>query len=200
MLRDTKNDWYVSSIQNTSESDFSISVPTSGLDSLFLQSGDVVKINLATETSKIKFDTVVLGWNRDNIPLYVLAMPRDYKKIQRREFYRISAFLEVLYAEINESGEQSGFIPCSSLDISGGGIRLLLKKVYQPGAQLRLKIKIPLEPDVEVEVIGKVVRTWPHQDPKQQQTAVQFIKIRRRQQDLIVRFVLNKIIQQKRLV
>lgn len=197
--KDMEGGWYVSSVQDITKNDFSISVPTRGLDPLVLNRGDVVKVTLFSETAKVEFETRVLGWRSDNIQLYALAMPKEYKFIQLREFVRISSILDVSYAEITDTGELSEFVSCNSLDLSGGGIRLLLKKDYSPGSKLKLRIKIPLEPSVEVEAIGKVVRTWPQQIVNQFQVAVQFTDIRRRQQDLIIRYIFNKMSQQRRL-
>ncbi|HOV80416.1 MAG TPA: flagellar brake domain-containing protein [Bacillota bacterium] len=199
--KDAKEEWYVSSIQDISEYDFSISIPTHRQVPLVLNMGDEVKVNMITEVRRIEFETKVLGWRHDNIPLYVLAMPEEYRFVQLRQFVRIPAILDAAYAEIDDEGNLSEFMPCSCLDISGGGTRLLLKKEYPPGAGLMLRIKIPLKPDAdtEIETFSRVVRTCPHQDADYFQAAVQFKGIRRRQQDLIIRYVLQKMSQQMKL-
>lgn len=195
-----EEDWYVSSVQDMNDNDFCISVPTRGPNPMVLNSGDSVKISFVSEMSRLEFETKVVGWRYDNIPLYVLALPKEYKRIQLREFVRIPVVLETYYSEIPEEGRQPVFIRCNSLDMSGGGIRLLLNKDYPANTRLMLKFTLPLKarPE-EIEVLCRVVRSWPDQNTKLYQTAVQFVKISNRQQDSIVRFILMKMSEQKRL-
>lgn len=196
-----EEDWYVSSVQDISNHDFCISVPTQGQSPLVLHNGDIVKISLVSEKmARIEFETKVIGWRYDNIPLYVLALPKDSKRIQLRNFVRIPVMLEVYFSENVEGDHQPAFTKCTSLDISGGGIRLLLRQEYPAGTRLNLRILIPLNNRTEeVEVVGRVVRSWPDKNVNLYQTAIQFTEISRKHEDLIVRFVLSKMSQQRRL-
>jgi len=195
-----EEDWYISDIQDIGKHDISISIPTKGSNPLVLNSGDLVKISLVSETSRIEFKTKVVEWRFDNIPLYALALPKDFKRVQLRDYVRIPIILEVNYADLPDPGQKPVFIKCNSLDLSGGGIRLLLQKEYPADTSLLLKITIPLPArQEELEVVGRVVRSWPDQNVKLYQTALQFIKISRKQQDLIIRFILTKMSERRRL-
>jgi c-di-GMP-binding flagellar brake protein YcgR len=197
---DGQDDWYVSNVQDCDNKNFCISIPTQGPNPLILHEGDAAKVLLISEVSRFEFQTLVTGRRYDNIPLYVLALPKEYKRIQLRDFVRIPIVLEMHYAELPEDGQAPVFIPCSCLDLSGGGMRLLLKKGYHTDTGLLLKFTLPFDKYVEnVEAMGKVVRSSLINSVNLYHVGVEFIKISRRQQDLVVRFILSKLYGQNRL-
>jgi c-di-GMP-binding flagellar brake protein YcgR len=200
VTRAGEEEWYVSSVQDLSESEFSISIPTRGHHPLNLQRGDQVKISFITQASRFEFETKVTGWHYDNIPMYALLLPKKMKRVQLREFVRIPIMMDAYYAEVPGDGEEPVFVKCASLDLSGGGMKLLLQKDYPAGAKLIIKFNIPSKNGVEeMEVTGSVIRNWPAENSNSYQVAIQFLKISRRQQDAIVRFVLAKMSEQRRL-
>lgn len=195
-----ENDWYASSVQDLSPNSFFISVPTQGPNPLVLGMGERVLVTFVAEMSRYEFDTKVVGWRQDNIPLYELALPDEVRRIQLREFVRVPVIMDVDYALDTGEGERPAYKKCTSLDLSGGGIRLLLKKEIPTGSRLALRFTLPLKTGAEVmEVKGKVVRSWSDPDTGNYQCGVQFVGISRRQQDLIVRYVLFKLSEQRRL-
>lgn len=198
--REDEEEWHASSVQDIDGREISIAVPTRGAVPLVLNTGDSVKVTYLAEDSKFEFETTVTGRRHDNIPLYVLAMPSEYKRIQLREFVRVFAVLEVYYAEVPEDGREPVYIKGYSFDLSGGGIRLLLKEKYEADTNLLINFAIQLKTGPEhLKVQGRVVRSWLDENSGLYQTAVQFININRREQDLIVRYVLMKMSEQRRL-
>lgn len=193
-------DWYASNIQDIDDKSICISIPVQGPHSLVLGRGETVKVSFVSEMSRYEFETVVTGWRYDNIPMYELALPKEFRRIQLREFVRVSCIMEVEYAEIPEENQRPVFKECTSLDLSGGGMRLLMEKEYPVNTELILKWVLPFKNfSEEIEVIGRVVRTWPDRNVKKYQTGIQFKEISRRQQDLIVRYVLARLSEQRRL-
>lgn len=199
-LLDDQENWYISSIQDLTDYELRISIPTKGTTPLVLKNGDFLKISFVTESSRYEFETRVIGWRYDNIPMYALTLPKDFKRVQLRKFVRIPTVLEVLYAEVPDEGKHFDFFKTTSLDLSGGGVRLLLNKDLPVGARLLLKITIPLKSGPEcLEIIGKVVRSRLDENLKLYHTAIQFTEIGRSQQDLIVRYIFTKMSEQRRL-
>ncbi len=199
-LLSSKENSYVSNIQDIKDGELTISIPTKGANPLALNNGDLIKVSFISDSSRYEFKTKVIGWRYDNIPMYALAMPEICKRVQLRKFVRIPTILEVMYAEVTDEGEYGEFIKSTSLDLSGGGIRLMLKKDFSPGARLLLKIYIPMKNGLEcLEIMGVVVRTLPGEHLKSINAAVKFINISRRQQDLIVRYAFGKMAEQRRL-
>ncbi len=199
LLSDKENS-YVSNIQDIKDGELIISIPTKGTNPLALNNGDLIKVSFISDPARYEFQTKVIGWRYDNIPMYVLTLPEYFKRVQLRRFVRIHTILEVMYAEVSDEGKYYEFIKSTSLDISGGGIRLILKKDLPAGAILLLKISIPMKNGLEyVEITGRVVRTMPDEHLKLFHAAVDFIDISRRQQDLIVRYIFTKMSEQRRL-
>jgi c-di-GMP-binding flagellar brake protein YcgR len=197
---DSNDDWYVSKVQDLDDNNFCISIPTQGSSPLILNNRDAVKVSLIFKGARFEFETLILGRRYDNIQLYVLALPKEYKRIQLRDFVRLPIVLEMYYAELPEDGQLPVFVGCSCLDLSGGGIRLLLKKGYQIGTRLLLKFPLPFRNhSVDLEAMGKVVRSSLIVNINLYHVSVTFENISCRQQDLIVRFVLTRLSEQNRL-
>ncbi len=196
---ESRDNWYLASIQDITDSELLISIPTKGTNPLVLKKDDHLVLSFISGGSRYEFSAKVIGWRYDNIPMYVITLPEQYKRVQLRQFVRISTLLDVLCAEMPESGKHAVFTKCSSLDISGGGIRLLHKKNFEVDTKLLLKIMIPLKKEPEyLEISGTVVRTWPDENLKLYKLAVQFTGISRSQQDLIVRYTFMKMSEQRR--
>lgn len=199
-LHDDEAEWYVANIQDITGYDFCISIPTKASRPLVLSNGDLLKVSFIKGPSRYEFETKVTGWRYDNIPLYALALPKEYKRVQLREFVRIPLILDVAYAEVPEAGKQPEFFESNSVDLSGGGMRLLLDKEYPAGTRLILKFTLALKTgDRDLEVVGKVVRTWPDERLKCHHTAIQFVEINRGKQDIIARYVFMKLSERRRL-
>lgn len=199
-LADVEESWSASNIQNINNNEFCIAVPTLGANPVVLNKGEPVKVSFVFEGAKYEFQSRVTGRLFDNIPLYSLEMPSSFKRIQLREFVRILTFLEVFYAEIPEEGKEPVFIKGSSIDLSGGGVRLLLNKKYKEDTVLLIKFTIPFQYSPEnVQMKGKVVRSWPDENTSFFQAAIQFQDISRKYQDSIVRYVFMKMSEQRRL-
>lgn len=196
---ESRDNWYLASVQDLTDYELLISIPTKGTNPLVLKKDDKLVLSFISEGSRYEFNAKVLGWRYDNIPMYVLTLPVEYKRVQLRQFVRISTLIDVLCAEMPESGKHPVYTKCSSLDISGGGIRLLHKKKFEVNTKLLLKIMIPVNKEPEyMEISGTVVRTWPHENLKMYKVAVQFTGISRSQQDLIVRYTFMKMSEQRR--
>lgn len=198
--RKGEKNWYASSVQDIDRNSFSISIPTLGASPLILKPGEQVNIAFVLEMSRFEFETKVIGRRYDNIPLYVMALPKRYVRVQLREFVRIPVILEVKYAVLPDDGKQPTFNICSSLDLSGGGMKLLLEEKYPESDKLILRFTLPFKTCAEeIEAVGRVVRVWRETESTLYQTAVKFERISRKQQDLIVRFILMKMSEQRRL-
>lgn len=195
-----EKNWYASSIQDIDKNSFCISIPTMGHNPLILKTGDQVKIGFVLEMSRFEFETKVIGWRTDNIPMYEMALPNRYFQVQLREFVRIPVTLEVDYHVFPDPGEEPSFKKCNSLDLSGGGMRLLIKDEHQENEKLILRFSLPFKDRSEnIEAAGRVVRAWREESYTLFQTAIKFERISRKQQDLIVRFILMKMSEQRRL-
>ncbi|MDF9409319.1 flagellar brake domain-containing protein [Pelotomaculum isophthalicicum JI] len=197
---DSDDDWYASSVQDINEREFCISVPLKESRPLVLSKGEQVKVSFIADMTRYEFITKTRGRRYDNIPLFVLAMPKEYTRVQLRDFVRVPITLEVDYARIPIGGKEPVFLKADSIDLSGGGIRLLINNDLAAETRIIIKFTIPLKTGPqEIEVVGRVVRIWADERTRLRQAAIQFVKINRKQEDLITRFLFNIMSEQRRL-
>jgi len=195
-----REDWYDSSIQDVGQEKFYIAVPYQRAIPLILNNGEQVNVNIVLKEARIEFKSTVLGRRVDNIPLFALSWPDSYARVQQRKFVRLPVMLDVFYAEVPEEGKEPEFIKSCTLDISGGGARILAGKNFAENTGLLLKLYIPKGGRLEeIAVSGRVVRTCEADTGAAIHAAVEFIDITSRQQDLIVNFTLNEIARSRRL-
>ncbi|NTW04844.1 MAG: hypothetical protein HGA27_01820 [Peptococcaceae bacterium] len=189
--RENSNSLYSSIIQGIGKSSFDISIPYDQNSPLILSSGQLVTIKIIQPKEIFEFKSNVMGRKLDdNIPLFTLSIPTSVKRVQRRNFLRLPHMLSILYAEKIDDRE-SEFKKTYTLDISGGGMRFVANKDYPPNTLIDLKLLIPIEDKIEeITTQGKVIRTT-CTESKAYQVALEFINIRVRDQDFLVRYILS---------
>jgi len=191
-------DWFDSNIQDVQKGKFYITIPYQKTNPLILDKGDQVIVNIVLQGARIEFKTILLGRQVDNIPLYVLSWPDDYNRVQDRKFVRLPVIMDIFYAEVPKEGESPQYIKSSAQDISGGGVRMLIKNMYEAGTVLLMKFDLLMgDKSEEIAVSGKVVRSGKI-SATAISAAVEFTNITNRQQDIIVRFILNKLAKSRK--
>lgn len=193
-----KPDWYDSNIQDIQDGKFYITIPYQKTNPLVLARGDRVIVSIVMQGAKIEFHSTVLGRHIDNIPLYALNMPDSYNRVQDRKFVRLPVVMDIYYAEVPPEGGSPQYIRASVQDISGGGVRMAADKIYESGTELLLKFYLPLAGQLEeINVSGKVVRSCEAGATVASQ-AVEFIRVTRKQQDIIMRYILDKLAKSRK--
>jgi len=190
-----KEDWYTSKIQDVDKKYFYIDMPYQRSLPLVLSRGERVQVQIFLAGERIAFKSTVFGKRYDNIPLFTLSIPDNYKRVQLRNFVRLPIMMDAFYAVIPEDPEDvPQFIKTTTLDLSGGGIRIAVDKKYPSGTKLLLKFTLQIKNmNHEVEVAGKVARSYYPDNTNTILAATAFTNITRRQEDLIVRFIINKM-------
>lgn len=190
-----KEDWYKSKIQDVDKKHFYIDMPYQNALPLVLRRGDQVQVQIFLAGERIEFKSTVIGKRYDNIPLFTVAMPDNYKRVQLRNFVRLPIMMDAYYAVIAEDSEDiPQFVKTTTLDLSGGGIRIEVDKKYPNGTKLLLKFTLQIKNmNYEVEVAGKVARCYYPDNTNTVLAATEFTNITRRQEDLIVRFIITKM-------
>lgn len=128
---------YRCSIQGITENSVSINVPVNNGELLMLNGGEVLDVQYCSETGNYyEFELEVIGRNNDdNIPMYNLSLPRNLRRIQRRDYVRVEVLRNIKYRRKKEESWREAIM----LDISGGGMR----------------IKVPIELDIGDRLITK---------------------------------------------
>jgi len=125
----------------------------------------------------------------------LLEQVESFVHKQKREYFRIDADLSVSYWAIDEANPVASSV-ASSVNISGGGIRLPVTQRLSEGARFGFEIVID-EPAAVIECSGEVVAYYNNGDGPV--AAFKFIGLEEEDQDAIVSFCLAEQRKQLRL-
>jgi hypothetical protein len=139
---------------------------------------------------KARIDNVV-----DDTKL-VLEMVESFTYIQKREYFRVDADLSVSYWIIDEENPSAKSVQ-TSVNISGGGLRLPVTETLAKGTKLGLEIIIDSPQPAVVECVAEVVGNYDVSGVKQ--LALSFADIEDEGQDAIVAYCLAEQRKQLRL-
>jgi len=200
VLKKEGRDWFISSIQDIRGGVISIAIPYLGERPLILRAGDEIKVRFTMENCSYIFDTKVIGEATDNIKLYRLAYPEAIDRVQQRMHVRLPVMLDVEYTVPGRDPKKTS-LKAVTVDLSGGGAKLAVRERINENTRLLLKFTLPLRSRPEpLELEALVVRSMKVEPERElYHLGVKFINTTRHQEDLIVRFVFEKMAQQKRL-
>ncbi len=121
----------------------------------------------------------------------------EFQDQEKRKFARLSNGVKVIYKFMGVSGE----IQDDVVDISQGGIRLLLKEKTKPGALLELSMSLSQNPD-PFFVLAKV--SWQAEKRKLARdkqlyyaTGVEFLKMDMSHKMLMIEYIHNRLKKEK---
>ncbi len=126
----------------------------------------------------------------------LLEMVDSFTHVQKREYFRVDADLSVSYWVIDEENPSAKAVQ-TSVNISGGGVRLPVSETVKKGTKLGLEIVIESPQSRVVECVGEVVGTYDVGGVKQ--LALSFADIEDEDQDAIVAYCLAEQRKQLRL-
>jgi c-di-GMP-binding flagellar brake protein YcgR len=114
-----------------------------------------------------------------------IALSGDVERIQRREYVRIAAFLDVTVKGIDEpiGGETS------TLDVSGSGIRISDPWRLPLGLDVRVELSLP--DGVPLRSLGRVVRVGAEEDQK----GIRLDGIARVDEDRLMKYIRDREVQ-----
>ncbi len=156
-----------------------------------LRQGLEVVIFFAGETAAFKFITTVENRRSEPVPVLCLGKPEedDLVKIQRRNHFRLEARKKVWYRALDDDWEpvEEEFSETHTLDISGGGVKMLVPRDYEVVEGDFLELKLDIEEIEEVPIISEVVNKYNRPNiPDKKPLGIQFVDIDRNTRDLLM--------------
>lgn len=155
---------YKCTIQEINDDYIAVSLPFENGEYLVPHTNDNLVISYFDSSDVYSFSSKVIGRKRDNIPLILISIPTKVKKIQRRNYVRVSVMIVASYWNFGEgfdirktqkAKEETKPFKGTVLDVSGSGARILVDtKVKLNDFVL---VELPLDNGV-LEVHGKIVR------------------------------------------
>ncbi|ENH97356.1 hypothetical protein J416_05058 [Gracilibacillus halophilus YIM-C55.5] len=154
------------------------------------QVGQVFRVHfIGQDTSVYSFNTRVTEKTKMTIPTLALDFSfQELKKIQRREFVRVPAMLDVSIRSVDQSF--SAFTSVTH-DISGGGLSVLIDHGInlQHDTQLDIMLVLPLKAQIEyIQMTGKVVRQQNRDREQSDLLSVKFHQINQAEQQLLIKY------------
>lgn len=114
-----------------------------------------------------------------------VTLSGDVERIQRREFVRVAAHLDVtVHAVDSDLGGET-----TTLDVSGSGIRITDKWHLPLGLDVRVELKLPDGPPLSM--LGRVVRLGAAEDEK----GIRFDGVARADEDRLMRYIRDREVQ-----
>ncbi|MDW8799645.1 flagellar brake domain-containing protein [Clostridium sp. A1-XYC3] len=203
---DYNDEAYKSNIQDVTDEYIAISIPVHDGKYLPLAKGEKVTVLYYYGKDIYKFNTVVIGRKIDRILLIMLKKPDTVTIIQRRNFARVPFMLNVYCALIRTeksintiSDNQIDFFDAYTLDISGGGLRIVvdrkLEHKIQKGNILMLTIPIDNE---NLTLEAKIIRVENDRKNPKIICGLTFLDLDRKTRETIVKLVFEIMRKQMR--
>lgn len=157
---------YKSNIQDIGEDYIGISIPVNNGKYLPLTKGEEVTGTYYCGKDIYRFATVVIGRKIDRILIIILKKPESLELFQRRNFVRVPLMIDVFCALIcedknicNVNDNQVEFFNAYSIDISGGGMKVVLDSNLRDKVDYGdiLMVTIPQQDD-NLTVKGRIMR------------------------------------------
>jgi c-di-GMP-binding flagellar brake protein YcgR len=196
-----ENEWYVSSVQDLLGDEICIAVPVRETRALALFKGEKVVVTYIDEVARYRFVSVVAGRKVDNVPLYILGPPKEYDRIQLRDFVRVPINLQVDYAPLPAEGEDPVFTRSDSLDLSGGGVRLITQEHLPRDTRLLVHFSLSYKKKKrDFRIVGVVARVCTDENTKTHQAGVRFARVTSQEADYISSYLFSVMSSHRRLL
>ena len=160
------NEIYKTSIQDIKDEEMLIIIPAREGIYLTLNSGDEIEQLYYDDRNVFSYKSRVIERVKEGlIPFYKISKPYDIKRIQRRNYVRISTFRDINYIkeskDMNKSEDK--LLDAFLLDLSGGGMRIKTNEELEVNDII---ISNLIFDEDEINIKGKVVRVQNSTDKK----------------------------------
>lgn len=175
-----------------------IAMPMSKGLPVLMRRGEIFFGRTVINSLAFEFTSVLLAKQMNPLPIWIIAVPYNIKKIQQRAFVRLDAALPVQIANI-ENGQvvDEPLINAVTKDISGGGIQIATTRQWETGANLLVTVDYPEIGPITLK--SEVIRVQqPQPDRVLFWVGIKFLEISERDRGNIIKFIFKKQLEQRR--
>jgi c-di-GMP-binding flagellar brake protein YcgR len=126
--------------------------------------GRTITVRVVAEKVPYLFESSLIRYVSDQIPLWEVTKPEQFRKIQMRENVRLDIGLKATLTPLYDEDEGK-IIKTVTKDVSAGGGLIVLPRALQVGD--KYKVSIALSPEFILEAEGQVVRVLPPNPPQE---------------------------------
>lgn len=165
---------YLSKIADIGDKYIKVTMPFVRGEIVPLRMGLDLEMYFTGEMAAYSYSTKTIDREFEQVPILILSYPQKKKRIQRREYFRLEVKEEMSYRLLNSDLEPiSDMKQATTIDISGGGVKLVSKENIPNGTLLEIYLKITtLE---NTPIISRVVNIFDL--PEGTAVGVKFIEI-----------------------
>ncbi len=154
--------YFSSNIQDVTDEYIAISIPINSGEYIPLSKGTAIDVIYYEEENLYKFQSSVIGRKFENIPILLIAKPKDVKKIQRRKYVRIPIICTIKYVNLKNAPKtdpktikNSEYMKALLLDLSGGGLKVKTSVEVKLDEFLLVSLNINKE---DILIVGQAKR------------------------------------------
>ena len=154
--------YFSSNIQDITDEYIAISIPINAGEYVPLSKGTSIDVIYYEEENLYKFQSSVIGRKFENIPILLIAKPKEIKKIQRRKYVRVPIITTVKYKNLKNEPRinpstvaQSEYSQAVLVDLSGGGMRIKVSEEIKLSDFLLVSLTIDKE---DILIVGQAMR------------------------------------------
>ncbi|MCE5220738.1 MAG: PilZ domain-containing protein [Clostridium sp.] len=176
-----------------------INLPVNDGEYLMVHINEKIEMNSFLDDGRcFKFYSKVISRGKEgNIIYYKISKPFDIKKIQRRNFFRVSLFDTINYKIITDIDKKEfdsiSYKEAYMIDLSGGGLKIKVNDEIKKEDLLLIKIKIKGH---EIELKCNIVRIESTEN-KEKLYGLKFLDITPVQTDIIIQGLFELVRKQR---
>lgn len=186
---------YKSYVEEVSERGIVVAAPSKSGFPIPLGPGHAVRLEFVATGAKVAFNTRITAVMDHGVPVIRVAIPdRDQvERQQLRNFVRIDASMNVAYKwvtgpDAEENPRPQTLIRSRTKDISAGGAQILCPEPYPNGTRLDVTLDLG---GTQLRALCEVKRVFPPNEDNTHWTALQFVDLGEREQDLVIRHIFS---------
>lgn len=181
-----ENHEFVSQVEDViNENEFVISLPLYKSNTLRLNVGDRIKITFTHDHGLYVFEgETVKEIVEGDLLLYRIRVISEIQRIQRREYFRVTTNVPIVYQYVSHSGEVYG--QGITKDLSGGGVKFVCSEKLHVGDIINIYINF--EEEIEINTMGKVIRC-DKTEAEKYEVSLNFINLDFAQRESLIKYI-----------
>jgi c-di-GMP-binding flagellar brake protein YcgR len=199
---------YICIVQDIKDKGIIINVPISGNKYYNMHPGKTIEFYAIINKEFYRYSAIVLGKKREgSLEFILLTIPELIEKIQRREYFRLSILMDVkynllpggqVYTSLRNVSKTylEDMVKASTIDISGGGIKIVTSQMIPRGSYIILNMSIP----EEIDILCIATRSEEDKIHKNFRIGLKFLGADVKTREKIIRFIFAKAREHAKII
>lgn len=190
-----RDEYYHSRIEEVDEHFMILAMPMRHSVPVFLLPNTEFYGSILDTSGRYQFKSIYKGKKMLPIPIWIVTLPTDVKKVQLRSFVRLDVNVPVSLIESESDNTVSQTL--ITRDISGGGLSLISKAAFPVGTPVNLTIDLADTGKINVSGITVRLDKQPSDLPLYL-SSIQFVEMSEHDRSKIIKFIFQKQLERKR--